>query len=78
MLKPLFHYNLSSFCSRYDISQEYVLDKCLQRYPQLDVKSDLLIFICEVDLLTLLGLGTFNDIPVDDLRRESYIKLLPI
>ena len=55
-----------------------MLDKCLQRYPQLDVKSDLLIFICEVDLLTLLGLGTFNDIPVDDLRRESYIKLLPI
>jgi hypothetical protein len=77
MLKSLFHYNLSSFCSRYDISQEYVLNKCVEIYPQLAVESNLLIFICEVDLLTLLGFGSFSDIPVDDLRRESYIKLSP-
>ena len=77
MLKPIFHYNLNSFCERYNVSQNYVLDKLTQKYPLLREESDLQILLNEVDLLILIGLGCFDDLEDEDLRRESYIKINP-
>ena len=77
MLKPLFHYSFDDFCERYNISTEYVLDKLTQKYPLLKEGSDLLILLNEVDLLILIGLGKFDDLTDEDIRREAYIKINP-